>query len=260
MRFGRRKRGKSGPGAEGQGPADAGAQDAPTVEGGEPGAEGEGEPGGLIAGTRAALRPVKKRHVVVASLGLMGFAAAGLLLFSAASFWWTSQPSFCNKCHVMEKYVDTWDASPHTGVNCESCHINPGFFAFMGGKVAGLQVVANYIRGTFEDTSFSAAVSNAACRQCHEDMLEKTFIDEEKGIAVSHFHIIENGAKCMDCHSTVAHLNTIPIGSANFPTMDKCMRCHNGQLAPTDCDLCHIKGTPEGEPPTGTSASTKSNG
>jgi hypothetical protein len=54
----------------------------------------------------------------------------------------------------------------------------------------------------------------------------------------------------MNCHSTVAHLETVGLGSQTFPTMDTCMKCHNGDVAPTDCDICHREGPPGPVPPT----------
>jgi nitrate/TMAO reductase-like tetraheme cytochrome c subunit len=242
MAFLRRRR-RASPTDE-EAPAEAGER-APDTE---PAPSGAPEAKGVLGSTREALKPVKKRHILIASLGLMGVGLAGVLLFSAFSLWWTSQPSFCDRCHVMNTYVDTWEASPHGDINCEHCHINPGLFSFMGGKIAGLQVVANYITGHFDDDSFSAAVSNAACLECHGSLL-----DHEKNVIgdlnVSHLHIVDNGGKCMDCHSTVAHGNSVPVGAANFPTMDKCMKCHDGVLAPTTCSLCHRDGTPKNEPP-----------
>lgn len=198
-------------------------------------------PKGPFASTRAALAPVQKRHVVIASLGLMGFTTAGVLLFSALSFWWTSQPSFCAKCHVMTPYVEAWKQSPHRDVKCESCHLTPGFFGFLGGKISGLQVVSNYIRGDYKDWSFNAAVSNAACLQCHEDILDRNIHGDAgaTAVVVSHRNIIEMGGKCMFCHSTVAHGSAVAVGSATHPTMSTCLRCHNNQTAPLECSLCH---------------------
>lgn len=205
--------------------------------------EGEGAAGsdlrGPFASTRAALAPVKKRHVLVASMGLVGIVAGGILVFSAISFWWTSQPSFCNRCHVMNKYVAAWQSSVHQDVNCEACHLTPGFFGFLGGKISGLQVVMNYIRGTYEDYSFNAAVTNAACLQCHDDILDGNIHDKASGITVSHRDIIDMGGKCMNCHSTVAHGSEVSFGSATHPTMETCLKCHNDNIAPLDCDLCH---------------------
>lgn len=205
--------------------------------------------GGLIASTREALAPVKKRHVFVATIGLMGFMGIGVLLFAGASFWWTSQPSFCGRCHVMEPYIAAWEQSSHADVNCEKCHLTPGFFGFVGGKISGLQVVANYIRGDYQDWSFNAAVTNAACLQCHEDITEAPIHNADTGILVSHKDILESGGKCMFCHSTVAHGSVVPAGSATHPTMQTCLTCHNDKIAPLDCDLCHVGKEPPSETP-----------
>lgn len=210
------------------------------------GPSGEADQQGLISGTRQALKPIKKRHVLVASLGIMGVSFAGLLLFSGFSLWWTSQPAFCDKCHVMNKYVDAWEGSSHADANCEHCHLNPGLFSFLGGKISSLQVVANYVTGNYEDYSFNASVTNAACLECHESILEETIRNPESGIIVSHREIIESGGKCMSCHSTVAHGDTVPVGSATYPTMQTCLVCHDDETAPvSDCLVCHI------EPPIG---------
>ena len=205
------------------------------------GSNEEGEPKGLLSETREALKPIRKRHVVVASLGIMGVSFAGLLLFSGFSLWWTSQPSFCDKCHVMNKYVDAWEESSHADANCEHCHLNPGLFSFLGGKISSLQVVANFVTGNYEDYSFNASVTNAACLECHEPIMEETIRNTTSGIIVSHREIIGSGGKCMSCHSTVAHGDTVPIGSATFPTMQTCLVCHDDDTAPlSDCGLCHI--------------------
>jgi nitrate/TMAO reductase-like tetraheme cytochrome c subunit len=190
-----------------------------------------------------------ERRVFVVSASVLGVATVGVLLFSAGSFWWTSQPSFCNGCHVMNKYVQTWSASAHQDVNCEKCHLTPGLFGFLGGKIAGLQVVMNYIRGDYEDYSFSAAVSNASCLQCHRSIMDKNVHDARAGVIVSHRNIVEAGGKCVSCHSTVAHGDAIPIGSATHPSMQTCLTCHNNDTAPLRCSLCHVGREPPSEPP-----------
>ncbi len=191
-----------------------------------------------VRATRAALAPLGRRRILVATVGLMGFAVGGTLLFSGVSFWWTSQPSFCAGCHVMEPYVEAWKRSPHRTVNCESCHLNPGFFGFLGGKISGLQVVMNYIRGEYEDYSFNAAVSNASCLQCHEQILDRNI--HASGIQVSHLNIVSMGGRCLSCHSTVAHGEAVPAGAQTHPTMAACLWCHNDQIAPLRCSLCHL--------------------
>ena len=221
---------------------------------------GEQKSTGIIGETRAAMAALKKRHVLVAGLGLMGFLVAGVFVLSAASFWWTSQPSFCNGCHVMKPYVAEWKQSPHRNVTCENCHLTPGLFGYIGGKISGLQVVANYIRGDYKDWSFNAAVSNAACIQCHASVLSSNVHDAKTGITVSHSNIIGMGAKCVQCHSTVAHGSAVPVGSQTHPTMATCLKCHNGQIAPLKCSLCHTDVEPPSATPTESPAVAVSQG
>ena len=202
---------------------------------------------GTLKAMGAALKPLGRKRVLAASITIFGLSMGAVLLFSGWSFWWTSQPSFCAKCHPMQKYVDAWAEGTHGDVNCEECHLTPGLFGFIGGKIAGLQVVMNYVRGNYEDYSFNAAVGNAACLECHESILAKPVHSQTTGVLVSHKDIIENGAKCMSCHSTVGHGEAVPFGSQTHPTMQACLQCHNDQIAPLDCDLCHVGKKP---PPT----------
>lgn len=207
---------------------------------------------GLFATLKAmgeVLRPLGRRRVLAASATIAVLSFGALFLFSGFSFWWTSQPSFCAKCHPMQKYVDAWEKAPHSEVNCEECHLTPGLFGFIGGKIAGLQVVMNYVRGNYEDYSFNAAVGNAACLKCHEGILTETIHSVETGILVSHKDIIETGGKCMACHSTVGHGDAVPFGSQTHPTMATCLKCHDDRIAPLDCDLCHIGKKPPSPSP-----------
>ena len=103
-----------------------------------------------------------------------------------------------------------------------------------------IQVVMNYVRGTYEDYSFNAAVGNAACLKCHEGIMGETIHSTDTGILVSHKDIIETGGKCMSCHSTVGHGDAVPFGSQTHPTMATCLTCHDDRIAPLDCDLCHV--------------------
>ncbi len=191
---------------------------------------------------RQVLRPLGRRRVFMVMLTLGGSGLVLIILLSGFSLWWTSQPSFCNGCHPMKPYVSAWAASPHRDVNCESCHLGPGTFNFIGGKIAGLQVVANYVRGKYEDYSFNAVVGNGSCLQCHEDIIDAS-LRGDSGIRVNHAGILSGGGKCIFCHSTVGHGDAVPPGSQTFPTMSRCVVCHDGRTAPTQCSTCHTKKT-----------------
>ena len=194
-----------------------------------------------------ALTPLGRRRALLGVVLLTGVMGLGIVFMSAFSMWWTSQPSFCNRCHPMKPFVAGWSAAPHRDVTCEQCHVAPGFFGFVGGKIAGLQVVANYARGRFEDYSFNAVVANPNCLQCHQDILDGNI--RKDGIIVSHKNIVENGGKCIFCHSTVGHGDAVPVGAQTFPTMQSCLQCHNGVTAPFRCTICHAKSVPSGAPP-----------
>ncbi|MHC4260876.1 MAG: NapC/NirT family cytochrome c, partial [Planctomycetota bacterium] len=49
----------------------------------------------------------------------------------------TAQPGFCNSCHIMNTYYDSWRNSGHSEVNCLDCHLQPGFAGYVRGKING---------------------------------------------------------------------------------------------------------------------------
>lgn len=196
-----------------------------------------------------ALRPIGWRRLVLAG----AFLAAPLLLGGAAlagvSLWATSQPSFCENCHPMERFVNEWRVSSHEEVNCEYCHTKPGVFGFLGAKIAALQEAVIYFGGEYEEHEINAVVPNSSCLRCHKDVLD-VVTDSERagGLHVSHEGIVEGGGKCINCHSTIAHGSAVPAGSQTLPTMAACARCHDDQTAPMRCSLCHLS-RPDGDAP-----------
>ncbi len=206
-----------------------------------------------VRATVAAWRGLggRRRRRTAFALVVVPFLILGGL--TAASLHWTSQPSFCAKCHPMQPFIDGWQAGPHQSVNCEDCHLPPGKVAFVGGKIAALQVVVDYVRGDYRDESFNAVVSNASCLSCHATIEDAVIVSD--GIRVDHKGIIKLGGKCMSCHSTIAHGEATPIGARTYPTMNSCFTCHNGRTASTDCAVCHVKG--DWRLPSSTDPSTK---
>lgn len=192
-----------------------------------------------VRAVNRALFGVGRRRLLIGGAVMLSTPAILVGAMSGYGLWATSQPSFCGSCHVMEPYLQAWDASPHRDVNCESCHIPPGTAAFVGGKIAGLQVVINYWTGNYEeDRSFNAVVGNASCLRCHEEVLEGTVTGED-GLRVSHRGIVAEGGKCITCHSTVAHESAMKAGARTYPQMQTCFRCHDGTTASAGCTTCH---------------------
>ena len=140
------------------------------------------------------------KRVLIGGAIMIAIPIAILTAAGAYAMHETSQPSFCGKCHVMEPYIAAWKASPHAQTNCESCHIPPGGAAFIGGKIAAMQVVIDFWQGNYDvDRSFSAVVPNSSCLRCHESILKGT-ITTPAGLKVSHSGIVRLGEKCMTCH------------------------------------------------------------
>lgn len=197
-----------------------------------------GEVIGTARDVRGFVRSLGRRRVLLSAIALAFAGLVAIGAMSGASMWWTSKPSFCASCHPMRKFVDAWQVSKHKTVNCERCHAPSGTFGFVGGKIASLQVVSNYLRGRYDDTSFNAAVPNQACESCHHKVLDRPIV--RNGIKVDHKTIVTAGGKCMFCHSAIAHGNAVPVGSRTGPTMGACFKCHDGHTAPTRCSLCHV--------------------
>ena len=50
-----------------------------------------------------------------------------VIFFSGGAIVITGQPGFCNSCHIMNSYYESWENSSHSKVNCLDCHLQPGF-------------------------------------------------------------------------------------------------------------------------------------
>lgn len=202
---------------------------------------------------RARRKPLIALAIVVAALV---FLTGGTL----AATEYTSRPAFCSSCHEMGPYYGAWDAGPHAGVSCISCHVDPGIKAQIPHKVEALREV--YVHFTSNPTfpqSETAAIPDARCITCHEGPIasDKPGFDHDEH---------RQGRTCVDCHSEVGHkvssqalaeagiLNvegmrarkelqvaSVGQGAANVsghPSVT-CTDCHD--LAATGCFTCHAR-------------------
>ncbi len=64
--------------------------------------------------------------------------------------FWSTRPSpgFCNNCHNMEPYYESWLKSSHNMVPCIECHYAPGIKAEAMGKVQAANQVVKYLTRT----------------------------------------------------------------------------------------------------------------
>ncbi len=153
-------------------------------------------------------------------------AAVVFVVFSIASVEITSQPPFCNSCHIMEPYYTSWTTDVHKSVSCVECHIEPGAQSFVAAKLNGLgQVVDDWLNRT--STKPSASVSDLSCSRegCHDlEVLKekKTTTDQFIFRHGKHLGREYRGIEihCSTCHSHVK-------GEEHFEVnTNVCVTCH----------------------------------
>lgn len=188
---------------------------------------------------------------VILFLGLCLFV---LLILAGAMYKFTETPTFCNLCHNMKVYVDSWKVSTHNFVPCAGCHYEPGFFNHLKGKWRDGQVsLVMFITGKGPSMPH-AEISDAAClrKGCHrsEDLKGKMIFKNVAFGHGTHLEELRRGKKlrCTTCHAQIvqgAHLTV---------TETDCFICHFYKagtlgeaecLSCAECGSCHIQ--PKGE-------------
>ncbi|MBK7641666.1 MAG: NapC/NirT family cytochrome c [Planctomycetes bacterium] len=176
-------------------------------------------------------------------VGLFGGAAAALVLYTAVHH--TAQPQFCNSCHIMEPYYQSWQRSVHHDVACIECHYEPGAVETAEGKFKALSQVAKYVTRT-QGTKPWAEVSDQSCMRsgCHSVRALEGRVQFGR-VSFDHTqHLLESQRgrrlRCVTCHSGDPGGVHIAVSKAT------CFACHfkpgEDGKAPekqSDCLLCH---------------------
>jgi nitrate/TMAO reductase-like tetraheme cytochrome c subunit len=168
--------------------------------------------------------------VLVASIGAVGFIE------------YSAQPGFCDNCHIMVPYYESWKHSSHHDVPCIQCHYAPGIKAEAMGKFQAANQVVKYITGTY-GTKPWAEIEDAACLRsgCHVEAKLSAVVDYA-GVQFSHAqHLGElrrgKQLRCTSCHSQIVQ------GSHLAVTQETCFLCHFKGRKPGDpiggCVGCH---------------------
>jgi nitrate/TMAO reductase-like tetraheme cytochrome c subunit len=181
------------------------------------------------------------------SIGVVAlvFALAILVPTSFVAVERSSQPEFCNSCHIMEPYYESWQHSAHADVACTECHFEPGTLGTVRGKFQAITQLAKYVTRT-QGTRPWADVSDASC--------------------------LRSG-----CHSPRSLEGPIPFGRVSFDHGPhllevrgqrlRCVTCHSQVLVDqhfaverTVCFACHFHPEEDGHPPARTSDCTTCHG
>jgi hypothetical protein len=193
-----------------------------------------------MAGGDAVVRPRRARRgrrslwlaiqLGIVTVLLLGVGTVGFIEYSA-------QPGFCNNCHNMVPYYDSWASSSHNEVACVKCHYAPGIKAEAMGKLQAANQVVKYITGTYGLRPW-AEIEDAACLRsgCHATRKlegEVTF----SGVRFDHTaHLGElrrgKRLRCTSCHSQIVQGEHLTVTQST-------------------CFLCHFKDRPVGDPVAG---------
>lgn len=182
-----------------------------------------------------------KKILILASLVVLI-----LVLLSGGLFFYSSSPSFCNLCHVMDPYYDAWKTSKHAQVACVKCHIPPQPKDAMWAKFQTISSVVHYVTKRY-GTKPHAEIEDTACLRdgCHETRLLKGKVSFKRNIMFDHFPHLqelrrEKRLRCTSCHSQIV------VGSYMKVTYSTCYLCHfkgsvaGRKLTPLGgCPLCH---------------------
>ena len=161
------------------------------------------------------------RFYLIIGLLILGVSCfGGLVVYSTA-------PSFCRSCHIMEPYYDAWVNSKHKNVACVECHYPPGApQTLLWKKFQALSQVAKYVTRTYSSKPF-AEVEDASCLRdgCHATRLLQGKLVSKSGINFDHKPHLEGvrrgrQLRCVSCHSQLV------VGKHIEVTYDTCYLCH----------------------------------
>jgi nitrate/TMAO reductase-like tetraheme cytochrome c subunit len=189
-------------------------------------------------------RPLKIAiQVGILAVILMTIATVGFIEYSA-------QPGFCNNCHLMEPYYESWATSSHNSVKCISCHYAPGIKAEAMGKVQAANQVVKYVTGAYGMKPW-AEIEDAACLRsgCHTERALEGEVDYE-GVRFDHTqHLGElrrgKQLRCTSCHSQIVQ------GSGELTLQGTAIGAAHLRVTAVTCYLCHFKDQPVGQPVAG---------
>lgn len=202
-------------------------------------------------------RSILATALLVLFIGIIGVTVWGIR--------YTNSPDFCDSCHIIKPYVESWNKSFMGGgklsegrrVTCVDCHFAPGVIGYMRGKVYSLMKLTEYGTHKYDTPPPSVdLLTNTSCLQCHGSDRRPDFQDghnvvdasdptypqiavqeqykPETAIMFPHdFHVNKVQLKCADCHSAVVHgTDLIKDKPQADNTPEFCASCHSGDIAP----------------------------
>ncbi len=168
------------------------------------------------------------------------------LAFFIYMLYYTTSPSFCNSCHIMNPYYDAWKTSKHSNVTCVACHYPPQTREALWVKFQAVNSVVQFFTKKYSSKPY-AQIEDASCLRsnCHSTTFLAKKLTFKKGILFDHkFHLgdLRRGKqlRCTSCHSQIV------VGTHVEVTESTCFLCHfkhaegqKGVLPLGNCTTCH---------------------
>ena len=158
---------------------------------------------------------MKRLHLALFVLTSLVGIALGLAAytFAYAKGWsyLTNDPQACANCHVMNEQYDGWLKGSHRSVAvCNDCHVPHDLVGKYATKARnGFWHSYYFTLGGFHEpiqiTEHSRAITEAACRHCHEPVVQAMGTPAHAGA---------RDISCIRCHGSVGHLelSTTDVG------------------------------------------------
>lgn len=144
---------------------------------------------------------------ITAGIGLYTF------IYAQGSSYLGHDSAACANCHVMNEQYAGWMKSSHRAVaECNDCHTPHNLVTKYAVKALnGFRHSWAFTTGDFHEpieiTAMNRAVTEGACRHCHEDVVRSM-------IALDRGHGGErNDVACLRCHGSVGHAELSPVAS-----------------------------------------------
>ncbi len=216
------------------GPEDVEEEDVPDTD-----LEGLPEAGAAprhAAPARAAEMTTPPRSRLMSLVIVLGIIA-GVWVAAGVS---TSLSPVCDGCHVITPHNERDESrtDPHERVACVSCHESGGVVArYTTALPARVLHIVDAVADSRSVQGYGE-VASRACRSCHGRAVRGLVTDEDRGILMSHSEPLEATMRCLDCHTPVDGV----VGDHNAG-MNPCLRCHDAETAPAECETCHDRDT-----------------
>lgn len=177
------------------------------------------------------------RGVVLTAIGVVGV----LVLAAGVALQLTSTASFLGGYSSLEREYTTLQASAHSALTCDQCHVGSG-----EGIAFRASLVGDFYRGLFsrpDEPLFVqiATPGNAACLACHrEDWSDEASRTMELPHP-AHLRVAGETRECVSCHKWTAHEEDYIERHKTMPFSGVCasFECHAGSKSVDECASCH---------------------